>query len=221
MINRILNYVRFINKIDFLKFIKLNYLSKNIIRLDNSKIIPYKNAIIVLSKDCRVYISNGDIELGCDKLRHSKVETLVRLRGKAVWCSTGGCNIAYGTTIEILNNAILDSHYFTMNSRSVLIAAKKIILGKDVMIGRNVILYDSDFHSIYGNNGRIINKSKELNIGSHVWIASNATILKGTYIGSNSIISAGNIVCGNVGKKVIYSTKIVKRVNENYDNWQR
>lgn len=221
MIGQIKNHFNLFKKINIVQFIYLNYFSKQVIRLDNSKFIPYRGSIIDLSKECKIYLCKGDIELGTEKLKKSKIETLLRMRGNAIWSSTGGCNIAYGSTIEILNNAVLDNHYFTMNSKSVMIVAFRTILGNDVMIGRNVILYDSDFHMICGDEDKIHNKTAEVIIGNHVWITTNVTILKGAYIGENSIISSGTVFRGNAEENMIISNKheIIKK--KNYGTWKR
>ena len=103
----------------------MNYFCKEIIRVDNSKIIPYKNAVINIEIGAQIYIANGDVEIGCNLLKGSREETRIRLRENAVWGSNGGCKVSYGSTIEILKGALLDSKYFTVNSNSILIAAKK------------------------------------------------------------------------------------------------
>lgn len=221
MLKRIINYLDLIKKINIFQFIYLNFFSKQVIRLDNSKIIPYKGAIIDLSKECRIYLCNGDIEIGTEKLKKSKIETLLRMRGKSIWSNTGGCSISYGSTVEILHGAVLDSGYFTMNSRSVMIVAFRITLGNDVMIARNVILYDSDFHKIYDNENNVREQIAEIVVGDHVWITTNVTILKGSHIQENSIISTGTIFRGNAESNMIISDRqeIVKK--KNYGVWKR
>lgn len=57
----------------------------------------------------------------------------------------------------------------------------------------------SNNHSIIDvASGKRINRCKPISIGDHVWIGRQATILKGTVIGSHSIIGAGSIVRGTI-----------------------
>ena len=56
---------------------------------------------------------------------------------------------------------------------STLIAAKKICLGQDVMIGRGVVIYDSDHHTIRDAQGEVTNPDVPVSIGDHVWLATN------------------------------------------------
>ena len=57
----------------------------------------------------------------------------------------------------------------------------------------------SDNHSIIDvASGKRINPSRPITIGDHVWVGQEVTILKGTAIGSHSIVGAGSIVRGVV-----------------------
>lgn len=221
MTRKIIQYVTFFKKVQIIQFIYLNYFCPMIIRTDNSKVIPYKNVVIDIDKSAKIYLGGGDIEIGCELLKKSKTETYVRLRGRAVWCSSGGCKIAYGSTLEILGNAVFESKYFTMNTNSVIIVAKKIQFGHDVMIGRNVVIYDSDHHIIRNQEGIISNFDEAVIIGDHVWLATNVMVLKGAVIASESIIAANAVVHGNVSSKSIYRIKEISDVKKNYGSWER
>lgn len=218
---RIVEYVKFLGKVSILEFFYLNYFCKKIIRTDKSKIIPYKNTVVDLEPHTKIYIVGGDIELGCDLIRKSKTETRVRLRENAIWSSTGGCKISYGTTIELLNGAILENGYFTMNSNSTMVAAYRVSLGNDVMVSRNVVIYDSDFHTIEDENGTCVNKSKKVTIGDHVWIGANVTVLKGACVGAGSIIGANTTVSGNIPENCIVRSIFEKVCKENRGTWNR
>ena len=201
MIQALIRRLSFYKKIRFFSFLYWNYFCKSLIRTDNSKLIPYKHAVIELEKGARIILGGGDIEIGCDRLKGSKAETRVRLRAGAVWSSYGGCKLSYGTTLELLPNALLDSRYFTMNSNSVMIAAKRITLGNDVMMARNVVVYDS--------------------LGDHVWLGANVTVLKGSRIGSGSVVGADALVSGTVPENVIYNIERTERIKENAGGWSR
>ena len=159
---RLFQYFSFLKKVNIIDFFYLNYFCESVIRTDHYKLIPYKNSVIDISKNAKIYIRGGDIEIGCDLLKKSKAETRVRLRENAIWSSKNGCKISYGTTLEILDNAILNSGYFTVNCNSVIVVAKKMYLGQDVMIGRNAVLYDSDFHQMLDKKGKTLNPASQV-----------------------------------------------------------
>ena len=190
--------LEFVRKINLIQFIYLNRFCRNIVRNGKGKIIPYKNAVIDLAADAKIILKDGDLEVGAEKLKKSKTETYIRLRSGAKWNVRENCTINYGCCIEVLKDALLETDYFTMNTRSVLIAADQITLGHDVMIGRNAVIYDSDFHPIVDAENHILNPSKPVSIGNHVWLGTGSMVLKGVTIGDNAIIAAGEIVRNSV-----------------------
>lgn len=218
MIQKAIQRLKFYTSIRLIPYIYWNFFCKNIIRTDRSRIIPYHGTVLHLEPGSRIYLGGGDVELGCDRLKGSSAETLVRLRKNAVWSNEGGCRISYGCTLEILSHGFLDSQFFTMNSESVLIAANRIRLGHDVMIGRGVVIYDSDHHSIRDSEGKLRNSDAPITIGSHVWLATHATVLKGTTIGAGSVVAAGTVIRGTVPDNAICQ---VGRIQQNYGTWSR
>ena len=221
MIKQLIRKIFFLRDISIILYVYLNYCCPHVIRKDRSKIIPYKNSVIEFSKDSRIVIYGGNLEIGADQLKRSKAETRIRLRENALWIAKGGCRIAYGCTVEVLNKAELNTCYFTMNNNSVLVAANKITLGKNVMISRNVVIYDSDFHSIIDGEGRVINASIPVIVGNHVWLAANVIVLKGSKIQSGSVVGAGSIVSGPVEAKSIYQLKGVPIIKKLSGHWSR
>ena len=218
---RIATYIEFLKKIKVVDFIYLNYICKSVIRTDNSKLIPYKNTVIELAPDAKIFLKGGDIEIGCNLLKRSKAETRLRIGEGAIWCSAGGCKVSYGSTIELLDGAVFDTGYFTMNCNSALVSAKRIVLGNDVMISRNVVIYDSDFHSIVDEQGKTKNQPKAVCVRDHVWIGANVIILKGSTIGDDCIIGAGAIVNQPVPENSIYHSYGEKRINILKGSWIR
>ena len=218
MIHKIFHRLGLYRQLRFFQYFYLNHFCKHVVRTDNSRILPYKGCVLDLAPGATIFLGGGDLEVGCDRLKGSKTETRVRLRENAIWSCEGGCRISYGSTIEILHHAILDSQFFTMNSNSTLIAAKKIRLGLDVMIGRGVVIYDSDHHTIRDAQGEVTNPDVPVSIGDHVWLATNTTVLKGSTIGSGSIVAANSVVRGAVPSGSLYQPSKTKA---NYGTWSR
>jgi acetyltransferase-like isoleucine patch superfamily enzyme len=218
MINKIVQRLRFYRSIRFFHYLYLNHFCSRVIRTDQSRIIPYRGAVVELEPGAKLYLRGGDLELGCDRLRHSREETLIRLRKNAVWSCDSGCRISYGATIEVLNNALLDTGFFTMNSRSVLVTSKQIRMGRDVMIGRGVVIYDSDHHAIRNVQGQVTNPDSPVRIGDHVWLATNVMVLKGSIIGSGSIAAANSMIHGTVPADSVYRNEGTR---EGYGTWSR
>lgn len=218
---RLRQYFEFIRQINVWQYIYLNYFSKSVIREDRSHILPYWHAVIELETSSTIRIKGGDLEIGSDRLKHSKAETLVRLRENASWESVGGCRFVYGTSFEVLKGAAVKNGYFSMNCGSSVVSANKLVIGHDVMIARNVVVYDSDFHPILDRNGNAINGSSGTVIGDHVWIGTGSIVLKNSYVGNNVIIGAGSIINGRIKDNVILINTGGTVEKDNDGTWKR
>lgn len=209
-------------QISVFKYLYYNYFSKNVVRLGTAKLIPYKNAILDLDATARIYVhGDKDFEIGINKLKGSRSETHVRMNDKAVWNMHHGGALFYNTVVEVKANALLDTGFFTANGGSVIIVAKKVVLGEDVMLGRNIIIYDSDFHQLQNDCGIPINDAKEVVIENHVWLTSNVTVLKGVRIGQDSLITAQTVVNKNMPEHAIIAGRANGTCIRDEVNWKR
>lgn len=68
-----------------------------------------------------------------------------------------------------------------------------LIIGDECMFSRNVNILTSDGHPIFQNLQRI-NHAQNIIIGNHVWLADNATVLKGVTIGNHSVVGIHSVV---------------------------
>lgn len=93
---------------------------------------------------------------------------------------------------------------------------ESIKIGSDCMVGANVIITDTDWHSIEIKERRTgTPKTRPTIIEDNVFIGVNSIILKGAYIGENSVIGAGSVVSGRIPANVIAAgnpCRIIKRL---------
>ena len=86
-------------------------------------------------------------------------------------------------------------------------AAKSIRIGKDCLLGADVIITDTDFHGVSpelrNDPDEHYRTSKPVIIEDNVFIGARSIILKGVTIGTNSVIGAGSIVSGNIPANII------------------
>ncbi len=91
-----------------------------------------------------------------------------------------------------------------------------IFIGKNVLVGTHVEVYDSDFHAVNVRDRlRSDAKRAPVKIGSGVWIGNNVTILKGTEIGEHSVVAAGAVVAGKFPPNVVLGgvpAKIIRTI---------
>lgn len=110
--------------------------------------------------------------------------------------------IVYGRLI-IKNNVGISS--------TAIVCKSKITIMDNVRIGGNVVIYDTDFHSmdinirISGKNDFEHANAKEIIINKNVFIGAHSIILKGVTIGENSIIGAGSVVSKDIPSNEIWA----------------
>lgn len=221
MLSKIRQRLCLYRKVSFFQYLYLNHFCRQVVRTDHSHILPYKHVAVDLAPGSQIILGGGDLELGCDAVKGSKAETRIRLRENGIWTNEGGCRISYGTTLEVLNGGLLDTGFFTMNSGSVIVTAQNIRLGRDVMIGRNVVIYDSDHHAIRDARYTLTNSDRPVQIGDHAWLASNVAVLKGTVLGEGCIAGANSVVHGKIPANTMYHSSAEPVLRPNYGSWSR
>lgn len=105
-------------------------------------------------------------------------------------------------------------------SQTALICEKSISIGDDVMIGGNVVIYDTDFHPLdpilrKEQTNKLHTICKDVVIENNVFIGAHSTILKGVRVGENSIIGAGSLVSKSIPDNEIWGgnpAKFIRKV---------
>jgi acetyltransferase-like isoleucine patch superfamily enzyme len=104
--------------------------------------------------------------------------------------------LTIGRNVAVSNVAIVCEHSITIED--------------NVRIGANVVIYDSNFHSLDVNKRTAIPEDrtdirrKAVVIEDGAFIGSHTTILKGVRIGRNSIVRAASVVCTTVPENQIW-----------------
>lgn len=129
-------------------------------------------------KECR-FVFNG-------KNNKIVIGDNVRLRNVTFW-------------FEDDDNEIVIGDNTTMEGNTQLAACEgtKIVIGNDCMFAHNVNFRTTDSHSVINEDGERINPAKDIFVGNHVWIGTDALILKGTNIPDNCIVSAKALVASH------------------------
>lgn len=110
----------------------------------------------------------------------------------------------------------------TIGSAYIVCMGKKnsITVEEECMLAENIDIWSTDAHPIYKDDGKIVNPSRPINIGKHVWLGKGSRILKGVNIGTNSIIAMGAIVTADIPNNTICAGIPAKVIKENV-NWNK
>jgi acetyltransferase-like isoleucine patch superfamily enzyme len=84
-------------------------------------------------------------------------------------------------------------------------ASNEIVIGDNVLVGGNVSIWDTDFHSIDYMDRNINVNTRPIVIHNNVFIGAESIILKGVEIGERSIIGAGSVVTKSIGNGEIWA----------------
>lgn len=101
---------------------------------------------------------------------------------------------------------------------------KNIVIGKDVVISREVMILTHDysvetaFHSINeGTTDRKLHFNKGITIGNNSFIGARVSLLPGSKIGDNCIIGACSVIKGEIPNNSIVIGNPAKIINTTYD----
>ena len=167
-----------------------NKLKYYICRLYNT--VQFKLNGVDIGSKCivtgKIYILNkgGKIRIGNGVTIHSgKFDIPIGFENRTTFWARKGAEIEIGDNCGLSN--------------SVLCSNKSITLGKHVLLGGGVKIYDTDFHSLDYIQRRELNndinrKSAGVVIEDDVFIGAGSIILKGVHIGARSIVGAGSVV---------------------------
>ena len=188
----------FLTKISLPKFVWYNFFSRKVERQGKGYLMPYKHASLDIEKGAKIILHDGHFHVNYYLPKHSKAEAYVRMSKGARLEIFGDTKLCYKATIEIKKDAAVTVGEAYINSDAVILAAKEINIGKEVLISREVFIYDSDHHPLLDDNGNQTNPLRPVTIGDHVWIGLKSTIIRGSKIGDGAVISAGSLVAGRI-----------------------
>lgn len=107
----------------------------------------------------------------------------------------GTAHIGQGSRIIVREDAIVTlGDNFAISATSCINCYKSITIGENVQLSWDVLIMDSDSHTIYGLDGKRMNESKEIVLSDKIWVGCDCKILKGAFVPNNCVIGAGTIV---------------------------
>lgn len=103
--------------------------------------------------------------------------------------------LSLGVGTRLCVSGTLHVHSMTSTSRLHLVCMKKITVGKNVLVGWDTCIMDSDMHTVINlNTQERLPKSSEVIIEDGVWVGTRSLILKGGKIPEGCIVGARSVV---------------------------
>lgn len=110
----------------------------------------------------------------------------------------GPAHIAKGFSLTADDGGTIDIGAGLYANLNLFIEARRLVkIGDDCLFGWNVFLRDVDGHAVYSiGETKIRNEPKAIELGRHVWLSSETSILKGSLISEGSIVAYHAVVTG-------------------------
>lgn len=130
------------------------------------------------------------VALDCHCMR-----TIIRIEPGGTWFIGGDVHIGRGAIIHVSYDATLRTgSNFAISGTTSIICTHSVTIGNDAQFSWNSLVMDSDAHSIYDVDGELMNPWQPINIGNHVWVAANVSIMKGAVIGDGCVVAGNSLV---------------------------
>jgi acetyltransferase-like isoleucine patch superfamily enzyme len=117
--------------------------------------------------------------------------TLLRINGK--FLVRGDFSIGKGCRFDIGKNATVKFETGFINPNTTLIIMHGLTIGAGCSIAWGCQFLDEDFHA-FSYPGKPADGDKRIIVGSHVWIGSNVSVLKGSVIPDGCVVASGSVV---------------------------
>ena len=208
-------------KMEFLKFLKYNYLDKRV-SVSGGKVLPMHKTVLDLSNKASVQLKgNFKLNANCRK-RFNGRSTICRVDDGAsmvVGSEGKSFQLYYGCDVIVFSGGKLEMKSGFCNADTKIRCKNHIVIGEGAVISHNVTIEDYDGHQLYNvdENGEKtpVPISAPIVIGDHVWIGAKATILKGVTIGDGAVIAAGSVVTRDVPAHSLCAGVPAKVIREN------
>ena len=169
--------------------LKVNASSKSIGKISITN--PFLPIRIELGKGAK-FILRGELKCNSQLGFHSPI--LILLGENSTLEIDGDFQIGSGCKIYIYAGAKLYIGGRRIESgagiteNTLIMVRKNLRIGTDLLCAWGCFITDCDWHDVVGRPFQA-----DTDIGNHVWIAPNCSILKGTHIGNGCLVATGSI----------------------------
>jgi acetyltransferase-like isoleucine patch superfamily enzyme len=122
-------------------------------------------------------------------------------RSRSVWqvagdvVFAGPARLGNGFKLSLTRTArVVFGPQFVLSAESQIVCRDSITFGRDCLISWEVLMIDSDFHPLIGEDGSESEMQAPIALGDRVWVGARSSILKGVRLADDVVVAAGSVV---------------------------
>lgn len=202
----------------------------------NWKYLPWQQAIrlpVLVSSHVRLLKMKGQIVIeglvrpGMIQIGYGGVTIFDEKKSRSIWdvagtvVFKGRCLIGHGSKVSVGEGArLIAGENLIITAETSLICSTEVSIGSNCVLSWDILIMDTDFHTIRNQTDEIINKPQPIRIGDKVWLGCRCTILKGAVIPSGSVVGAGATITGILEQENGLYVGTPGRLSKQNINWE-
>lgn len=122
-------------------------------------------------------------------------------RSRSVWQVAGNvvfegpARVGHGFKLSVASTgAVTFGSQFVLSAESQIVCREAITFGHGCLVSWEVLMIDSDFHPVIGEDGHVPEVQGPIVLGDRVWIGARSSVLKGVRLADDVIVAAGSTV---------------------------
>ena len=131
------------------------------------------------------------IGIGGSEKIHPQKSRLFLDKGAIIF--EGSAVFAGGTVLANAGIMRFGTHFYC-NKNCTIWCTDEVSFGEDCLLGWNIMIHDDNGHIVTTNGKAAADKHPGIRIGDHCWICSDCTLLRGSGLGSHSILGCGSVL---------------------------
>lgn len=199
----------------FIKLRTLNYIKSKggIINIDHKSYLIWNKIKISGNNNYLSVLGTGKFRRCIISIKGSNNKIIIE----------DGANISFSNLEIVGNNCVITIGKNTDIGGAYLSSKGKntqLTIGENCMFSRNINVMTYDGHPIYeSTTNKQINHPQSIHIGDNVWVAANASILKGVRVNNGCIIAFGSILTKSTSENAIVAGIPAKEIKSNI-HWE-
>lgn len=202
----------------------------------NWKYLPWQQAIrlpVLVSSHVRLLkmkgqiFIEGEVRPGMIQIGYGGVTIFDEKKSRSIWdvagtvVFKGRCLIGHGSKVSVGEGArLITGENLIITAETSLICSTELSFGSNCVLSWDILIMDTDFHTIRNQADEIINQPQPIRIGDKVWLGCRCTILKGAVIPSGSVVGAGATVTGMLEQESGLYVGTPARLSKQNINWE-